>query len=181
MLTGLLMSACASKPVAPPPEAAEPIGDVTIVRALVEPAEAALLDIGLVVFDTGTPADRTEQQRLGISPKIRRAEASYLPYVLRQTLVNSGQWGAVRVLPEADSSFELLLTGTILRSDGRVLELRIDVVDSTGRRWLHKTYYDASAESDFDSESKPVSEPFQDLYNQIANDLVGQRRQADRG
>jgi hypothetical protein len=129
------------------------------------------LDIGLVAFEPGIPEDPQLYKSLGIYPEVRRAEASYLPFVLRQTLVEADNWGVVRVLPEADSSAELLITGTILRSDGMVLEIALKARDCSGRQWLDKTYKATSSAEDF-SRSRDKSRPlFAILFRQIETDL----------
>ena len=92
----------------------DPVGNVDLQLPATATAEFALLDIGLVIFDPGVPADAASHSKEGIFPEIRKAEARYLPYLLRQTLVETQAWGAVRVLPKPDKSSELQLTGKIL-------------------------------------------------------------------
>jgi len=55
--------------------------------------------------------------------------------MLRQVLVETDQWGAVRVLPATDHAAELLISGEIVRSDGEALELRVRAVDAGGLEW----------------------------------------------
>ncbi|MEP0202701.1 MAG: hypothetical protein ABJ084_01165 [Halioglobus sp.] len=132
-----------------------------------------LLDVGVAIFDAGVPADESTHSKLGIFPKIRAAEAKYIPVFLRQVLVESGAWGAVRVLPEPGSASNLQITGTIVHSDGLRLVLDIEAIDASGRTWLSKTYHDEATASDY-----PVGQdgdPYLDLYHAIANDLVKAR------
>jgi hypothetical protein len=145
------------------------------------PEEDTAIDIGLVEFDPGIPADAAKHARQGIFPKIRRSEARYLPYALRQTLVESNHWGAVRVLPEADSSSNLLIIGTILQSDGVTLRLHIRATDSSGRLWLDQEYGESTAADDYGTDGAVDKRPFQDLYNQLANDLYQQLRLLNSG
>ena len=77
---------------------------------------------------------------LQVFPRVRRIEALYLPFVLRETLVDAHAWGAVRVIPEVDAAAELLVTGTILNSNGETLQLRMRVVDATGHVWLEQDF-----------------------------------------
>lgn len=169
----LLCSLMLNVPVqAAQPEAAAlpaPVGRVELVQPRA-PSEAAMLDIGLVIFDAGIPPDESTHSKLGIFPEIRKSEAKFMPVVLRQVLLASGAWGVIRVLPEDLESSEVLLTGTILQSDGLRLVLRITARDASGRRWLDKVYVDEAAESDY---PVPVDgDPYLDLYHQIANDLL---------
>lgn len=133
------------------------------------------VDVGLVIFDPGIPADESTHSKLGIFPEIRKAEAKYMPVMLRETLVNTGEWGVVRVLPEALNSSELLVTGTIVHSDGQRLELQIQARDATGAQWLDKVYTGATTPTDYPV--KVPGDPYLDVYKQIAADLLAVRRQ----
>ncbi len=130
-----------------------------------------LLDIGLTVFDPGIPENRLEQQQKQVYPGVRHAEARYLPYVLRKTLESSGQWGAVRVLPQIDPSAELLITGTVLHSDGVILRIHIRAWDASGREWLNKVYSSSAGWGYYGNQPDYRDDPFKNLYNWIANDL----------
>ncbi len=159
------------------PEAAARVGGVALHTAR-QSSEDERLDVGLVIFDAGIPADRSTHSKMGIFPEIRKSEAKFIPVILRQVLLESGAWGVVRVLPEPLDSSELLLTGTILQSDGLRLVLQVRVHDATGRRWLDKVYVDETSAGDY-----PVAaggDPYLDLYHQIANDLLTLKQQLGR-
>ncbi|MEO0973596.1 MAG: hypothetical protein AAFX85_10925, partial [Pseudomonadota bacterium] len=115
------------------------IGTLLILLATVGRAE--FLDVDVPLFDENVPESRVVQREQGIYPQIRRVESQYFAVALARALVQTGEWGAVRVVPARDASAELTVAGRILRSDGRELELAIDAVDATGERWLAKTYY----------------------------------------
>ena len=137
--------------------------------------QSALVDVGLVVFDPGIPVDQSTHSQRGVFPEIRKAEAKYMPVVLRQVLIESGDWGVVRVLPEVLDSSELLVTGTILQSDGLRLQLRINARDASGVEWLNQIYSASTRSTDY-----PVSvpgDPYLGLYQQIADDLAAVLRQ----
>ena len=76
--------------------------------------------------------------------EVRDNERHLLPFNLRQILLQSNQWGAVRILPQEDPAVDLTVTGTVLRSDGQLLELNILARDATGRVWLNETYTDVA-------------------------------------
>jgi hypothetical protein len=149
-----------------------PVGTVAL-RVDEPPGDYALLDVGVVILDPGIPADTASHGEGGIFPEIRRAEARYLPVLLRDALIDAGNWGAVRVLPEAMASAELLVTGEILASDGMSLTLRLRAADATGRTWLDRIYRDEAREADYPV--APGADPFADLYRQVANDLLAAR------
>jgi hypothetical protein len=160
--------------------APRPIPVAPVVRGLiiadVNVAQESLLDIGLSVFDPGIPAGRREQEINNIYPDLRRAEARYIPYVLRKTLERSSQWGAVRVLPQPDPSAELLVSGTVLHSDGEELRIQIRAWDASGRVWLSKIYSDHAGWDYYREPPGYQADPFQDLYDQVANDLFQARQ-----
>ena len=185
----LLMAACAT-PVPPAPRRipAPAVGEVSLIRSPIEPAQHQLIDIGVVIFhnlpDQFTLQNSTELNA-GAFAEIRQNETQYLPYVLRNTLIDSNHWGAVRVLPEPDPSVDLVITGAIVESDGLALEIEIRAFDSTGLVWINKTYADITQFDDIPESSRftasnrfdPVNfvDPFQDLYDQINNDLLSMR------
>jgi hypothetical protein len=156
-------------------DAEPPQARVPLITSDAGPAEAEALEVGIAIFDTGTGGDSAGNRRLGIFPEVRSAESRYLPYALRRTLVDSNQWGAVRVLPGADPGFELLITGEILVSDGATLSLQIRARDSLDRTWLDKTYTFSAEENAYRETERRLRRPFQDLYNAVANDLLARR------
>jgi hypothetical protein len=134
-----------------------------------------LLDVGLLVFDPGIPADESTHSKLGIFPHIRKAESRFMPVILRGVLMVSQEWGAVRVLPDALESSELMVTGTILHSDGQRLELQIKARDATGEYWLDRVYTGTLDISGYTGEG--ATDPFLGVYQHIASDLLAVRRQ----
>ncbi|GAA6153251.1 hypothetical protein NBRC116587_26710 [Pseudoteredinibacter isoporae] len=167
-------------------------------QAAERPELERLLNVGIPVFtiENERAKSKAAEAQFGawVGKEILDIERQYLPLILRNTLVASNQWGAVRVLPQADLSTDLQISGSVLHSDGAVLSFRIVAQDSTGREWLNKVYsarYAQSQEgiaddetlnlSDFDSDlclkvDKTSSEPFENLYKQIANDLLAVKR-----
>ena len=93
-----------------------------VVRDTPPPPQRAL-EVGLVVLDPGTGGDSLANRQQGIFEDVRSAESRYLPFALRRALVDSNQWGAVRVLPGSDPGYELLVSGKILVSNGAELSL----------------------------------------------------------
>ena len=75
----------------------------------------------------------------------------------------------MRVIPEHSEAVDLQLSGEILVSDGEQLKVSMRATDSTGNVWLNKVYKDTASKFSYRS---PKEDPFQDLYNDIANDLL---------
>ena len=135
-----------------------------------------VLDVVVTRFDPGIPETIEEQEKQAIYPEVREAESNFIPQVLRSTLDNTGYWGTVRVLPEPMPSSMVVVGGKILHSDGATLELQVHAHDATGRKWFERTYEEVAAELSYTEKSVSGIDPFQDLYNRIANDLLEQRR-----
>ncbi|MEX0618639.1 MAG: hypothetical protein WDZ76_05055 [Pseudohongiellaceae bacterium] len=179
VLLSLSLASCAgpSPPAIPPPE---PLGPVDLQTAQ-NPVQDRLLDVGVLVFNAPDDGAASAQLDGRVVTEIAEKETHYLPYVLRNTLVESNQWGAVRVLPQDDPSVDLIVRGTIIQSDGLGLQLRIQAQDSTGREWINQVYYDSSdlepVRLDEEVAQSPTTfvDPFSDIYRQIANDLLGRR------
>lgn len=137
--------------------------------------QAELLDINIAVFDPGYTEPVEEDS--GIFPQVRKAETGYIPYRLRETLQSTGHWGPVRVVPGTETTSELLITGKIVESNGRDLELDVRAEDASGRVWLNKRYAETAASLSYSDSDPSEIDPFQDLYNRIANDLLTVRKQ----
>lgn len=151
------------------------------VQATVEIPEAELLDVGIQIFKPGLPPKPTvELEEKGIFEDVRKAESRYIPVRLMETLQATGQWGAVRVVPTGVESLEVALRGTILSSNGKELSLEIRAWDASGRTWLKKKYTDEADPQAYGEGEDIGREPFQNLYNHIANDLLKARRKIDR-
>ncbi len=148
---------------------------VVQIAAVQAPAlsEDALLDAAIVVFNPGVaPGEAPPEQ---VNPQIRAAEANYFPYLLRTTLEETRQWGAVRVVPAPNPGNEVTIEGEILESNGLVLRLRIEAYDATGREWLAKKYETGLDEAAYKAAEAGGYDPYQPLFNLIANDLVAAR------
>ncbi|MEJ8566371.1 hypothetical protein [Elongatibacter sediminis] len=142
-----------------------------VVVAAEEIPEEQLLDIGIGLFDPGLEEDEADEDP-GISPRIRRAEARYMPYQLMETLQGTGNWGIVRVIPERQSEADIWVDAEILQSDGLTTALLVTVTDSSGARWYQEKYTGTVSKYAYDNALSHGSEPFQGLYNDIANDLL---------
>lgn len=132
--------------------------------------EERLLDVGIGIFNPGV--DEKSAEDATVSPQIRRAEARYMPFRLMETLQQTGNWGIVRVIPERQSEMDLWVDAEILQSDGETTQLMVAVADSSGKRWYSKKYTGQASKYAYDTKLSKGIEPFQGLYNEIANDLL---------
>jgi hypothetical protein len=140
------------------------------------PAEQ-LLDVGVAVLDPGIPEDEAEQEELGIFPDVRKTEARFIAYEARDTLQGTSQWGAVRMAPPDTRTVDVLVSGEILESNGEVLKVRFHVEDASGRVWLDKEYEDVASKYAYKEDIDLAEDPFQDIYNALANDMLAVRKE----
>jgi hypothetical protein len=157
---------------------------VELIQAQTEIPEDQLLDVGIQVFDPGLPQDGEALAKLeaeGVFPDLRKSEARYIPFQLMQTLQSTGFWGAVRLVPAANV-VDVMVTGTILKSNGKKLELEVVMLDARGKRWLKERYKQEATFVAYESAKSVVEkpDPYQYLYNRLSNDMLERRRKLDR-
>jgi hypothetical protein len=149
--------------------------ETPIDRPAAPPSDAELLAVRIETFNPGAlPADPKAAQ--GLSLDIRKAEARYIPVQLRSTMQKSGHWGPVRVVPQGSREGEVIVSGTILESDGEILKLRISAKDAAGVQWFEREYESVIDDAAYRKAELTGVDPFQDLYNQIANDLAAHKK-----
>ena len=138
----------------------------------VPPSEELLLDVGISVFDPNVPESFDEQNELNIQPEIRRAESNYMAYVAKNLLQSTGNWGAVRVVPQLSYAVDVTVSATILHSDGERLNLRVVASDARGQVWFDNVYETLASKYAYDASMPRDIDPYQATYNKIANDLL---------
>ncbi|MBL6697300.1 MAG: hypothetical protein ISQ00_03070 [Luminiphilus sp.] len=140
--------------------------------------EAELLDVGVVILDPGISEVEDEEQ---VYPEVRKAEATFMSTELAGVLAEQGAWGAVRVVPDDRQFSDLLVRGTILRSDGEALELKILVSDARGTLWLDKRYQGLTSRYAYEQGTRVKQDPFLAVYRMIANDMLARFDQVAAG
>ena len=140
--------------------------------------EAELLDVGVVILDPGISEAEDEEQ---VYPEVRKAEATFMSTELAGVLAEQGAWGAVRVVPDDRQFSDLLVRGTILRSDGEALELKILVSDARGTLWLDKRYQGLTSRYAYEQGTRVKQDPFLAVYRMIANDMLARFDQVAAG
>jgi hypothetical protein len=167
----LLISGCVTSETRPVPK-------IAAKQATVHIPEAELLDVGIRVFDPGIPKNIEEDEealaKKRIYPELRKAEARYIPTLLRETLEATGQWGAVRVIPNTADFVDVIVTGQLVDSNGGFLSLDVTATDAAGRVWIKDKRYQSLVDLGAykTTASLKARDPFQNIYAEIANDLV---------
>jgi hypothetical protein len=173
-----LLAGCVVEDVKPLPkvEAKQSVREI--------PAEQRI-DVVIRAFDPGIPADIAADEdalaKKRIYPEMRKAEARYFAVMLRNTLEGSAQWGAVRVAPESVQFVDVAVTGRIVESTGKHLALEITARDAAGRTWLDAKRYESDADigSYKTDAALKARDPFQNVFSNIANDLLLARDRLD--
>jgi hypothetical protein len=144
--------------------------ETELVVAATSVDEALLLDVGIVEFDAGIPEDN-RPEKSGIYDDIRRAESKYIPYHLKTTLQGAGHWGAVRVIPSESAFTDVIVKGSIEKSDGEYVELKLSVWDAAGRHWFTRSYETQTGLTSYSKRRDRRRDPYQKVFNDFANDL----------
>ncbi len=139
--------------------------------------EDLLLDIGISVFDPNVPEDYDEQVENLVMPEIRQAESQYFPYVSKNVLESTGNWGAVRVVPRTTLAVDVTVSGVIIESSGEKLVLDVRVVDARGVSWFEKRYDSLASKYSYQKNIPKGVDAFQTLYKEIADDMLAFREQ----
>ncbi len=136
--------------------------------------ESNLLDVGILLFEKGEITEK-QIEKEGVNEDIRQAESRFMAYHLKETMQKSNGWGAIRVLPEKSYIADVVVTGTILTSNGEEMILKINVIDSTGQAWFEKSYKTFADDESY-LNTKPGRDVYQYVYNRIANDIRKHRK-----
>tara|TARA_Y100000590_G_scaffold460155_1_gene618837 strand:- start:7067 stop:8302 length:1236 start_codon:yes stop_codon:yes gene_type:complete len=137
------------------------------------------LDVSIAVFNPGIPVETDgEYGSKGIYPELRRAEAMYMAVKLRDQLSDSKSFGAVRVTPDLSSNSDLYIKAKILKSNGEDVEMKVTVLDSTGKTWIREKKYKHRVTSyvfdnprNKDEDGNLKIDPYQPIYKKINDDI----------
>ncbi len=138
--------------------------------------ESQLLDLAVLPFSPGLE-EAAQKDDLTVLPAVRNAESQYLANTLASTIQQTTAWGAVRAVPSRDTVVDVYVDGKIIHSDGEKLALDISVTDVSNRHWYTKSYTEMVGQYAYKNGSKIKRDPFQGLFNRIANDLLEYRQQ----
>ncbi|MAZ04294.1 MAG: hypothetical protein CMN56_14270, partial [Sneathiella sp.] len=137
------------------------------------------LDIIIPVFDPGLPDDPEEMEEERIWPELRRAESVRFALKLKEELEKAGRFGAVRVAPNSEATGDLYVLGKILESNGKDVEIEIDVYDISGAHWYNEDYEHEVLERFHKTYRNKGKDPYQPVFEEAALDLVEHLSEAD--
>lgn len=134
--------------------------------------ENHLLDVGIVLFDAGV--DELDDESAAYT-SVRNSEAVWFSNQLKKTMDFSNAWGLVRTKPGEGLITDLRIEGKIIESNGEVVSLHIKVSDAAGNLWIDKDYFQRASAYAYNPEIEYDQDPFQAVFNEIANDLFNYR------
>jgi outer membrane lipoprotein SlyB len=170
-----LLSGCAtnnrsSSTVGPPPSSS--FSEPETIELVVSTPK---LDVIIPVFDPGLPEDPAKYDEENIWPELRRAEANRFAYKLKEKLETTGQFGAIRVAPDKTATGDLYVLGRIEESNGEEVEIKIEVIDISGKEWLDEVFHHEVVETfhkDLRNDGKDAYDPlFEEAAAEIVNKL----------
>lgn len=134
--------------------------------------EDQLLDVGIILFDAGV--DELDDDSAAYS-SIRNSEAVWFSNQLKTTMDRSNAWGLVRTKPAPGLVTDLTVEGKIIESNGEVVSLKVKAYDAAGNQWVDKDYFQRASAYAYNPEIEFDQDPFQAVFNEVANDLFNHR------
>lgn len=134
------------------------------------------LDVAVPVFNPGFPLDSDTGQidydqveELGIWPQLRRAEAKRFAIQSKRYIEDTQAFGQVFNVPNAKTSADIFVMGTILESNSRTIELNILVIDSSGEI-LGDTEIEHEVSKGFFRDKKNEGKnPYEPVFQEVAD------------
>jgi hypothetical protein len=139
-----------------------------------------LLDLAVIPFKSSENKSQNNNNS-PISSTAQNAEGLFLANQLTSTIQGTSAWGAVRSIPDRKTIVDVYIEGKIINSDGEKLTLEISVSDVANRSWYTKTYTQTVGYYAYKKDMEIYRDPFQNLFNNIANDLLEYNQKLSSG
>ncbi len=130
------------------------------------------IDVVVPVFDPNLPADSDKWEKLGIYPELRRAEANRFALKMKEALVDTRAFGAVRVAPSVQVTGDLYVLGKIIESNGEDVKINIIAQDISGRQWLNQTFSHRVKSSFHENIRNKGKDSYSPLFEKAAKAIV---------
>jgi hypothetical protein len=181
----LFLSACQSTsryspgPVVVGPVAPDVVQQTEAEQAPVFAEDAVFLDVAVPTFSPGFPMlsnnkdiDYYELEEQEIWPQLRRTEAKLFAVETKNALEASRAFGSVRVVPDANTTADIFVLGTIIESDSENVEVEYSVIDATGELLGRKTFDHTVSENFFRDQRNAGVNPYQPLFDEARNYIL---------
>jgi hypothetical protein len=130
------------------------------------------LSVLVPIMDPNIPENSDDFKAKAIWPELRRAEANRFSVKLRNALADTNAFDSVRVAPDQSATGHLYVNGKILQSNGEDLEIRITVIDITGKQRLNKTYKHRVKDYDLENPRSVSDDLYSTAFDQAAADVA---------
>lgn len=172
IIFAFFLSSCATKSrtnsmVGPPPSSSFSAPEI-----IDSVAAKPTIDVIIPVFDPGLPEDPSDYDDENIWPELRRAEANRFAYKLKEKLEATGAFGAIRVTPDATATGDLYILGRIEQSNGEEVEIEIELVDISGKRWLDDSFVHEVSEAFHKDLRNKGLDPYEPVFEKAAAKIV---------
>ena len=138
------------------------------------PQSNIYLDVAVPVFDPGLPMDGNkvdydELDEMDIWPQLRRAEAKRFAVETKRAIAATRAFGSVSVVPDANTSADLYVLGTVLHSDSEFVRLEVTVVDSSGEPLDSEEFEHQVSKSYFRDALNKGKDPYQPVFDEVGD------------
>lgn len=172
-LYAILLSGCATNHSSPSLSVGPSLSSSYTKPAIITSVEVfPKLDVIIPVFDPGLPEDQDDYEDENIWPELRRAEANRFAYKLKEKLEATEQFGSVRAAPDKTATGELYILGRIQESNGEEVEIAVEVIDISGRKWLDETFEHEVSEAFHKSVRNNGKDPYDPLFEEVAAEIA---------
>ena len=129
------------------------------------------LDVIIPVFDPGLPEGEDYEDE-NIWPELRRAEANRFAYKLKEKLETTERFGSIRVSPDKTATGDLYILGRIIESNGEEVEIMVEVIDISGRKWLDESFEHEVSDAFHKSLRNKGKDSYDPLFEEVAAEIA---------
>jgi len=134
------------------------------------------LDVAIPVFNPGFPIDQNtgnvDYEELGemdIWPQLRRAEAKRFAIQTKQAMEKTKAFGSISNVPDANTTADLFILGTVNHSDSEEVILGVTVMDSSGEIWGQQDFEHTVSQYFFRDAENKGENPYEPVFTQITD------------
>ena len=130
------------------------------------------LDVIVPVFDPNIPGNPDDYEEMGVWPELRRTESVRFANAMKTELQETMVFGDVRVAPDLEVAGDLYAIGKILKSNGEDIHISMMVYDSSGKRWMKKTFKHRVKEYHWSNIRQKNKDPYQPIFEKATKEIV---------
>ncbi len=135
---------------------------------------ALMLEVAVMTFDPNIPTDPLELEKFGIWPELRRTESTRFALALKSSLQDTGAFGRVHVVPSVQVTADLYISGTILKSNGEDVEIKVVCQDISDRKWCDKKFSHRVHEEFYRDQRNRGQDAYAPVFDAAAQYIVSQ-------